>query len=73
MYKNYIITKFKGKYRLYDVLAIEMEDFMNSYNGHHKIVIDKQQKVYHKYEYEEVDDWYADIGAITHTENAKNI
>ena len=62
---KYIIVKKKKHYHIIDTFFKEVTD-LNT-----RITVYKNNKVYETYYYDEVDDWFADIGAITHTEKIK--
>ena len=67
--KQYLITKFRKDYKLIDTLAIEFRNWGHSDSDH--VHVTKSDKVYIIHSYEEVDDWFADTGYITHFEESK--
>ena len=69
MVKQYKIVKYKNMYKLIDTLAIELGNWGHSDSD--RIHITKSDKVYIIHSYEVVDDWFADIGHITHFEESK--
>lgn len=66
---QYFIVKKKNKYFLIDTLPIELG--ISEYGQNTSIKITGDSKLYLIHEYEVVDDWYADIGAISHYEKHK--
>ena len=67
--KQYKVIKYKNTYKLIDILPIEMDI---SFRGEsNEIHVTKDKKVYLVHHYEVVDDWYADIGYVTHFEKSK--
>lgn len=63
--KKYLIVKKKNRYYIYDTYS---DDFL--YNDI-QFKVYKDEKVYKFRKYEVVDDYFFDIGAITHTETEK--
>ena len=66
---QYFLVKKRNVYRLIDTLPIELSI---SYRGE-DITVKKtnDNKLYFIHSYEEIDDWYADTGYITHFEKYK--
>lgn len=67
---NYIITKLKNKYHIYDVYKDEMLGAFDQ-NKDIRYRITKSKKVYIISSWEIIDDYYCDTGAITHYEEHK--
>ena len=63
---QYLIVKKKNKYFLIDTLPIELG--ISEHGTNITIKNTGDNKLYFIHEYEEVDDWYADTGYITHFE-----
>lgn len=64
--KRYLIVKYKKNYFIYDTYDSFFEN-----NNDIQIKVYKNKNVYRIYKYEVVDDYFCDIGAITHTEVEK--
>lgn len=61
--QRFIIYKYKGEYHLIDMFDFWFGDEFDS-----DIDVQKGGKLYLIRSYEVFDDWYCDIGAVTHTE-----
>lgn len=67
---KYLITKYKNNYNIIDILNTEFDNTINTPNSCY-IKITNDKKVYIIHEYEVIDDYYLDIGAISHYEKEK--
>lgn len=68
--QQYLIVRKYRKYSLIDTLPIEMDiSFRGEYS---RIKIGRDNKVYRISKVEVVDDWFADIGHVTHYETHKH-
>ena len=58
---RFVITKYKGNYLCFDMCSYRMDGMTvdNVYDGYR---ITKKNEVYVRYSYNELEDWYADIG-----------
>lgn len=58
---RFIITKYKKKYLYFDMDSFSMDGMTidNIYDGYR---VTKKNEVYVRYSYNELEDWYADIG-----------
>ena len=58
---RFVITKYKGHYLYFDMDSFSMDGMIinNFYDGYR---VTKKNEVYIKYSYNELEDWYADIG-----------
>ena len=66
-YKRYVVVNTKKAGLIfYDIWDEEIQHYFS--NTYASYSITKDKRLYVKVEYEEVDDWYADLGYITHTE-----
>ena len=66
--EQYVITYYKKKYYMYDILSME---FNPCSNADVIVRIDKNNKMFATYSYKVLDDWYADIGPIYNEEKEK--
>ena len=58
---RFVITKYKNHYFYFDMEEIEIDGFEvnNKYDGYR---VTKKNEVYIKYSWQELEDWYADLG-----------
>ena len=68
---HYLIVKKKNKYFLLDILSFELGSCTNS-NCSVIRINEKTNKVCEIYSYEVIDDYFCDIGAVTHYERGRN-